>query len=187
MAMMPRTQTRQANTRREGSVDACAADGGRFGLAPGTRANVLVRAESRPAGLQAQQAQKPAVSAGDSSPPPPGCGHRRAHFGQAGPWPYYAACESPQRRSGSIKVMAPGDVITFHDSFQVPGRADDQRGMNMIVAEEVPYLTDGGRQRMSYGNRQHHLGSDAQHPVHRSRIRTAVRIWSPRLRRPHTA
>ena len=33
-----------------------------------------------------------------------------------------------------------GDVITFHGSLQVPGRADDPRGMDMIVAEEVPYL-----------------------------------------------
>jgi hypothetical protein len=78
----------------------------------------------------------------------PVCGHRPAYFGQAGPGRHCAARESSQRRSGSIKSPAPGDVITFHDSLQVPGRADDQRGMDMIVAEEVPYLTDGGRQRM---------------------------------------
>src|SRR5271167_4446798 len=51
--------------------------------------------------------------------------------------------------------------------------------MDMIVVEEVPYLTDGGGQRMSCGSREHHLGSGAQDPIHRSRIRTAVRIWSP--------
>ena len=47
--------------------------------------------------------------------------------------------------------------------------------MDMIVAEEVPYLTDGGGQRMSCGSREHHLGSGAQDLIHRSRIRTAVR------------
>jgi len=95
------------------------------GLTQGTGANVLVRAESCPAGLQAQQAQKPTVSGGDSRPPPPGCGHRPAHFGQAGPGRHCAACESSQRRSGSSKGLAPGDVITFHDRLQVTGRADD--------------------------------------------------------------
>jgi hypothetical protein len=95
------------------------------GLTKGARANVLVRAESRPAGLKAQQAQKPAVGAGDSGPPPSGCGHRPADFGQAGPWQHCAARESSQRRSGSIKSLVLGDVITFHDSLQVPSRADD--------------------------------------------------------------
>ena len=59
-----------------------------------------------------------------------------------------------------------GDVIAFHDRFQVPGRADDQRGMDMIVAEEVPYLTDGDGQRMSCGSREHRLASDAQDLIH---------------------
>ena len=149
------------------------------GLTKGAGANVLVRAESRPAGLKAQQAQKPAVGAGDSGPPPPGCGHRPADFGQAGPWQHCAACEPSQRRSGSIKSLVLGDVITFHDSLQVPGRADDQRGVDVIVAEEVPYLTDSGGQRMSCGSREHHLGSGAQDLIHRSRIRTTVRTWSP--------
>ena len=103
----------------------CAVDESRVGLTQGTGANVLVRAESRPAGLKAQQAQKPTVGAGDSRPPPPGCGHRPVHFGQAGPGRHCAACELSQRRSGSIKSLAFGDVITFHDSLQVPGRADD--------------------------------------------------------------
>jgi hypothetical protein len=138
----------------------------------GTGANIGVRAEARPAGLKAQQAQKPTVGAGDSGPPTPRCGHRPAHFGQVGLCRHRAACETSQRRSGSIKSLAPGDVITFHDSLQVPGRADDQRGMDMIVAEEVSYLTDGSRQRMSCGSREHHLGHGTQHPIHRSRIRT---------------
>ena len=51
--------------------------------------------------------------------------------------------------------------------------------MDMIVAEEVPYLTDGGRQRMSCGSREHHLGSGARDLIHRSRIKTAARAWSP--------
>ncbi len=153
-----------------GSVDACAVDGSRVSLTPGPSANVLVRAEARPAGLKAQQAQEPAVGAGDSGSPPPGCGHRRAHFSNAGPGWHCAACESSQRRSGSIKSPAPGDVITFHDSFQVPGRADDQRGMDMIVAEEVPYLTDGDGQRMPYGSREHRLASGAHDLIHWSRI-----------------
>jgi hypothetical protein len=49
----------------------------------------------------------------------------------------------------------------------------------MIVAEEVPYLTDGGRQRISCGSREHHLGSGARDLIHRSRIKTAARAWSP--------
>ena len=161
-----------------GSVDACAADGSMVGLNQGTGANVLVRAKARPAGLKAQQAQKPTVDAGDSDTPPPGDGHRPVHFGQAGPGRHCAARESSQRRSGNIKSPAPGDVATLHDSLQVPGRADDERGMDMIVAEEVPYLTDGGGHRVSCGNREHHLGSGAQHLIHRSRIRTAVGTWS---------
>jgi hypothetical protein len=149
------------------------------GLTPGTGANILFRAESRPAGLQAQQAQKPAVGTSDSGPPSPGRDHRSAHFSKVGSRRHRAACESPQRRSGSIKSLAPGDVVTFHDSLQASGRADDQRGMDMIVAEEVPYLTDGGRRRMSCGSREHHLGSGAQDLIHRSRIRTAYRTRSP--------
>jgi hypothetical protein len=161
------------------SVDACAADGSRVGLTPGTGANVLLRAEARLARLKAQQAQKPAAGAGDSGPPPPGCGHRAAHFGKAGPGRHYTACKSSQRGSGSIKSPPPVDVITFHDSLQVPGRADDQRGMDVIVAEEFPYLADGRGQRVSCGSREHHLGGGAQALIHRSRIRTAVRAWSP--------
>jgi hypothetical protein len=65
--------------------------------------NVLVRAEARPAGLKAQQAQKPTVGADDSGPPP-GCDHRPAHFGKAGPGRHCAACKSSQRHSGSIKA-----------------------------------------------------------------------------------
>ena len=147
------------------------------GLTPGTSANVLFRAESRPAGLQAQQAQEPAVVADDSGPPPPGRGHRLAHVSQAGPGRHGAARESSQRRSGSIRSLAPADVVTVHDRLQVTGRADDQRGMDMIVAEEVAYLTDGGGQRMSCGSREHRLGGGAHDLIHRSRIRTAVRTW----------
>ena len=141
-------------------------------------ADVLVGAESGPAGLEAQQAEKPAVGAGDSDPPPPGCGRRPAHFGKAGPWRHCAACESSQRRGGSIKRLVTGDVGTLHDRFQVPSRADDERGMDMIVLEIIPYLADGGGQRMYCGNREHHLGNGAQRLIHRSRIRTAVCAWS---------
>ena len=160
-------------------VSTCAADDGRVGLTQGTGANVLVRAESRPAGLQAQQAQKPAVVAGDSSPSSPGRGHRPTHFSQAGPGRHRAACESSQRRSGSIKSRTPSDVVTFHDSLQVPGRTDNQRGMDMIVTEEVPYLTDSGRPRMPCGSRDHRLGGGRHDLIHRSRIRSADRTWSP--------
>ena len=125
-------------------------------------ADVLVGAESGPAGLEAQQAEKPAVGAGDSDPPPPGCGHRPVHVGQAGPGRHGAAREPPQWRGGSIKSLAIGDVITFHDRLEVPGRADDERGMDMIVLEKIPYLADGGGQRMSHRNREHRLGSGAQ-------------------------
>jgi hypothetical protein len=132
----------------------------------GTGANVLFRAESRPASLQAQQAQKPAVGGGDSGPPPPGRGHRPVHFGQAGPCRHCPAFELSQWRSGSIKSLASGEVVTFDDSRKVPGRTDNQRGMDMIVAEEVPYLTDGGRQRMSGGSHEHRLGSSARDLIH---------------------
>jgi len=40
--------------------------------------------------------------------------------------------ERSQRRGGSTKSPTPGDAATLHDSLQVPGRADDQRGMDMI-------------------------------------------------------
>ena len=165
-----RNWSEQMTGRLPRSVDACAADGSVAGLTQGPGANVLVRAESRLADLKTQQAQKPTVGAGDSRPPSPGCGHRPADFGKAGPGRHCAACESSQRRSGTIKSLALGDVITFHDRLQVPVRADDERGMDMIVAEEVPYLTDGGGQRMSCGSREHHPGSGAQDLIHRSRI-----------------
>ena len=160
----PRTEARLAV--------AVACDSG-VGLTQGTGANVLVRAESRPAGLEAQQAQKPTVVADDGGPPPPGRGHGPAHLSQAGAGRHRAARESSQRRSGRIRSLALAHVGTFHDRLQVTGRADDQRGMDVVVAEEVAYLTDGGRQRMSYRSREHRLGGGAHDLIHRSRIRTA--------------
>jgi hypothetical protein len=68
--------------------------------------------------------------------------------------------------------------MTFHDSLQVTIRADDQCGMDMIVAEEVPDLTDSGGQRMSCGSREHHLGNGARNLIHGSRIKTSVRTCS---------
>jgi hypothetical protein len=53
-----------------------------------------------------------------------------------------------QRRHQSLAIS---DVVTFHDTRQVPGRADDERGMHMIIAEELLYLPDGSRQRMPVG------------------------------------
>ncbi len=41
--------------------------------------------------------------------------------------------------------------------------------MDVIVAEEVPYLTDGGGQRMSCRNREHRLGNGTQDLIHRSK------------------
>jgi hypothetical protein len=145
------------------------------GLASGTGANVLFRAESRPARLQAQQAEKPAVGTDDRGPSSPGGDHRPVHFGQAGAGWHRTACEPSQRRHGSIRSRATSDVLTFHDSLQVPGRADDQRGMDMIVAEEVPNLINGGGRRMPCGSREHHIGSGACDLIHRSRIRIAGR------------
>src|SRR6266851_1811129 len=93
----------------------------------------------------------PPKVAGSASPGPhPGRGRERPGQSRIPP----AAAAS----SGSIKGLALGDVGTFHDSLQVPGRADDERGMDMIVAEEVPYLTAGGGPRMSCGSRVHRLG-----------------------------
>jgi hypothetical protein len=149
-------------------------DGGvAWGRTQGPGANVLCGAESRLAGLQAHQAQKPAVVADDCGPPPPGRGHRPVHLSQAGPGRHRAARESSERRGGSISSLAPADVVAFHDSLQVTGRADDQRGVDMIVAEEVAYLTDGGRQAMLCGGREHRLGGGARDLIHRSRIRTS--------------
>jgi len=153
----------------------------RLGLISGTGANVLVRAESPLAGLEAQQAQKPAVGTGDRGPPPPGRDHRPVQFAQAGPGRHGTARELSQGRGGSIKSRAAGDVVTFHDGLQVSGRADDQRRMDMVIAEEVPYLTDGGGQRMSDRSRDHRLGRGTRDLIHRSRISTAPVQRRPRL------
>jgi AcrR family transcriptional regulator len=138
-------------------------------------AHVLVRAESRPAGLQAQQAKQPPVGTDDRGSPLTGSDHRPVHFGQAGPARHSAPFEPPQRRGGRVKSPAPGEVATLHDRLQVPALADDQRGMDMIVAEEVAYLSDGGRRRMPHRNREHRLSNGAHDPIHRSSIRTAIR------------
>jgi hypothetical protein len=55
--------------------------------------------------------------------------------------------------------------------------------MDVIVAEEVAYLTDGGRQAMPCGSREHRLGGGAHDLIHRSRIRTADRRSHQRYRR----
>lgn len=105
----------------------------------------MVRAESRSAGFEAEQAKQPTVGAGDSGPPLSACGHRPAHSGQAGVARHCAAREPAHWCDRSIKSLAPGDVITFHDSLQVTSRADDQCGMDMVVAEEIPGLDSGVR------------------------------------------
>jgi hypothetical protein len=33
---------------------------------------------------------------------------------------------------------------SFHEGLEVSGAVDDQRGVDVIVAEEVAYLADGG-------------------------------------------
>jgi hypothetical protein len=139
-------RARNGGAGLSGPVSGRAADCSTVGLTQGTSANVLVRAESRPAGRQAQQAQKPAVGADDGGPPTALGGHRPAHFGQVGLGRHRAACELPRRRGGGIiKRLAPGDAITFHDSLQMPGRADDQRGVDTVVAEEVSAPRPEGR------------------------------------------
>jgi hypothetical protein len=147
-------------------------------LIQGASTYIQVRAEARLAGLEAQQAEKVAAGAGDSGPSSSGRRHRPAHLGQAGLGRHRAAREPPQRRSGRIGSLAPGDVIAFHDSFELPGRADDQRGMDMTVAEEVPYLTDGGRPGMAHGSGEHHLARGTPHLIHGFRIKTAARARS---------
>jgi hypothetical protein len=64
--------------------------------------------------------------------------------------------------------MASTDVVTFYDSRQVPGRADDERGMDMIITEEAPHLPDSGSERMLYGHREHRIGDGTHGLVHRS-------------------
>ena len=88
-------------------------------------ADVLVRAESCLAGFKAQQAEKPAVVAGNRSPAPPGCFHRPLHLSEAGPRRHGAAREPSQRRSDGIRSVAHGEIVTFHHSRQAPGRAND--------------------------------------------------------------
>jgi hypothetical protein len=84
----------------------------------------------------------------------------------------------PSGAAAASRSLAPGDVVTLHDSLQVPGRADDQCGVDVIVVEEIPYYADGGGQRSCW-SREHRLGSGAQDLIHRSRIRTIVRTCSP--------
>ena len=66
--------------------------------------------------------------------------------------------------------LAISDVVTFHDTPQVPGRADDERGMHMIIAEELLYLPDGSRQRMPGRDREHRIADGAHDLIHRLRI-----------------
>jgi hypothetical protein len=72
-----------------------------------------------------------------------------------------------QRRHQSLAIS---DVVTFHDTRQVPGRADDERGMHMIIAEELLYLPDGSRQRMPGRDREHRIADGAHDLIHRLRI-----------------
>jgi hypothetical protein len=148
-------------------------------LRAGPGVNVLVRAKSGPAGLKTQQAQQPAVNAGDCGSPLPGLVQRPPCFSEAGPCRYRAARESSQWCSRSIRSLAISDVATFHNSRQVPGRADDERGMDMIIAEELPYLPDAGSQRMSGGDGQHRIGDGAHDLIHRFRI-VRTRLMSVR-------
>jgi hypothetical protein len=92
------------------------------------------------------------------------------HLSEAGSGRNGAAREPSQRRSGGVRSLVISDVATFHDSDQVPLRADDERSVNMVIVEEVSYLPDGGGQRMSRGDREHRIGRGGQTLSHLPRV-----------------
>ena len=85
--------------------------------------------------------------------------------------------DAAQRGTGLIEALPLGDVVTFHHRHQVPGRADDERGIDMAVVEEVAYLPDSGGQRMPRGGCEHRIGNRTQDLIHRFRL---VRCLQPR-------
>src|SRR5581483_3430124 len=89
------------------------------GLVEGPGPDVFAGAEAGLARLQAQQAQEPAVGAGDGGPPLPRAGHGLVDAGQAGPRRYRTAGEPPQRRRDGIGSLAVGEVVAFNDGLQV--------------------------------------------------------------------
>jgi hypothetical protein len=93
------------------------------------------------------------------------------HVAKAGSRRHCAPGEPAERCSGSVKGLAPCDVVAFHDGLEVSGRVHDQRSVDVTVAEEVPYLADGGGRGMSFLDREHRLGNDARDVVHQLRIK----------------
>src|SRR6185437_2749293 len=137
---------------------------------PAAKQDVLVRAETRAARLEAQQAEKAAVSADDRSTPPAGRDHRPARLSQAGPGWDCTALKPPKPRGRGVEGRPFGYVTALHDGRQVPGRTDDQRSMDMIIIEELHHIPDRGGRGMRPGGRKHRLRGCAasvpsRHPV----------------------
>ena len=151
---------------------------------PGPGQNVFSGAETGPAGLQAQQAEKPPVRADDRGPPPPGLVHALLQLRQAGVFGHGAARESSQRRRGGVGCLAGADVAPFHHRRQVAGRSDDQRRMDMIVIEKLTDLADGGAQWMPHRGREHRIGQGAHGLIHGPRLGNRTRLDHPLFQPP---
>jgi hypothetical protein len=164
-----------------GSVVVCAGQDSIASCVQGTGVNVFFGAESRPAGFQAQQAEKPPVLADDRGPPPPGRVHGPLYLSQAGVFEHGAARESSQRRCGGIGDLIVADVAPLHHGSQVSGRSDDQRGMDMIVIEKLTDLADGGAQWMPYRGREHRISEGAHGVIHGPRLGNGMLLGHPRL------
>ena len=132
----------------------------------GASADVIFRTESGPAGLEAQQAEQPAVVADDRGPPAAGGGHRLVRLSQTGPGRHGTTSEPSQRYGGGFGSLVPRKIIALHHGGQPAGRADDQRGVDMIITEEITDLADGGAQRMPERRGEHGLGNGARHFIH---------------------
>jgi hypothetical protein len=151
------------------------------GFAQRTGVNVFFGAESRPAGLQAQQAEKPPILADDRGPPPPGRVHGPLYLSQAGVFEHGAARESSQRHRSRVGDLAMADVVTLHHGSQVSGRSDDQRGMDVIVIEKLTDFADGGAQWMPHRGREHRIGKGAYGLIHGPRLGNGTLLDHPRL------
>ena len=97
------------------------------------------------AGLEAQQAQKPAVGADDCVPPLPGRGHGQPGRSHAGPGQDDTARQAAKRRGTRIiRSRTAGDIATLDHGGQATCLSDDQRGVHMVIAKEPPHVSHRG-------------------------------------------
>src|ERR1700744_1853098 len=100
-----------------------------------------------------------------------------AEPGQAGVFEHDSACDPAQRYGLSVRSMTRGEVVAFDHRYQVPGWIGDQRRMDVVVAEEVPDLADGGTERMPHRGREHRLRRSVCHLVHGLRLESGMPLW----------